>query len=111
MLLMSFAKLIPDKKKVLQGRRRLVESGPAKYPRMPKARVGRGRDLSLVCMCVRVCVCLREGVAADGSLPLKVILDSETPCVRYIASNAGILLKNSVHSVQFIRIIKATDII
>ena len=40
----------------IQGRRRLVKSGPAKYPRVPKARDEKDRDISLSLARVRVYV-------------------------------------------------------
>ena len=46
----------------IQGRRRLVKSGPAKYPRVPKAREEKDRDISLSLARARVYVSVCKGV-------------------------------------------------
>ena len=46
----------------IQGRRRLVKSDPAKYPRVPKAREERDRDISLSGARTRVYVSVCKGL-------------------------------------------------
>ena len=56
----------------IQGRRRLVKSGPAKYPRVPKAREERDRDISLSRARARVYVSVCKWVG---------------DCVRWVSSS------------------------